>query len=340
MSSNLIDITTIVAVESIFAEGPKDPWGASVAGRLADIFVYSDEVRYVLPMPPNLSSSDYPGRPSLLLELEEASKGIVIPEKYSTETVSKLEDQYLLSAFDLFYIWAKVNPIRLSEWANLHSMEWVRDGHTSRVGRMYVYNVELLHQERDVDHLSGAIQLTPEQLFYAFDVILRKPLYGLLAGETNYFASHPIRNIFKTPGSTSDSAPAPKVCVSFERSISKLAGKLSQSEYIKLLLELREVVRDQGLHLFDPGQVEKEAVRKIAKKVSLPPHLKDVAKSAGIAAGVIGGLGAIPILGPASALAGSAIAIATSVWSGELPRHVANWKWLDWALKWEIEDEI
>jgi hypothetical protein len=340
MSSNLIDITTIVAVESLFKDGPRDPWAKLIAGRLADLFVYSDTLRYVFPMPAALPAEQYPGRPSLLTELEDKCGGVVAHEKYPTDHTPLLNDGYLLSVFDDFHIWARNNQLRLAQWSRLHSMPWVKDGHTSRVGRQYVFNVERLEANRPLMRLAEAMKIDTHQLLYAFDVVLRFPLYGLLAGEENYFVYHPIRNAFRLPGSRIEPAPTPSVCVSFQKAVGDMADRLSQNEYIQLLLDLRTIARDQGLHLLKPSDAEPQAVRAIAQKVKLTPYLKTMSKKAAVVGGIIGGFGAIPILGPAAAIMGGAVSISASVWSGRLPRPVAQWKWLQWTLRWKVESEI
>jgi hypothetical protein len=102
-------------------------------------------------MPASLSAYQYPGRPSLLLQLHDASPEILEPEKYSTDKTEQLQEQYLLSVFDIFVIWARNNRKKLTSWVELHSMPWVRDGHTSRVGRQYVFPVDRLREARPVD---------------------------------------------------------------------------------------------------------------------------------------------------------------------------------------------
>lgn len=339
MTSNLTDITTIVAVESLFRDGPKDPWAKFVAGRLADLFVYSDVLRYVLPIPVGLQVDEYPGRPSLLTELERRSLDVILPEKYPTDKTPCLQDEYLLAVFDAFHIWARNNQSRLAEWWRLHSMPWVQDGHTSRVGRQYVFNVEGLKDSRPIIRFAEEMGTDALRLLYAFDVVLRSPLYGSLAGEENYFVYHPIRNAFRLPRSRIEPAPTPSVCVSFQEAVSDMAGRLSQNEYIQLLLDLRNIVRDQGLHLMKPHDVEPEVVRTIAQKAKLTPYLKKISKIVAVAGGVIGGLGAIPMLGAAAAIVGGAVTISAAVWSGRLPRPVAQWKWLEWTLRWKLEPE-
>ena len=46
----LVDITALNAVESLFRDGPSDPWGQQLAGQLTDLFIYSDRIRYVQPV--------------------------------------------------------------------------------------------------------------------------------------------------------------------------------------------------------------------------------------------------------------------------------------------------
>jgi len=51
-----------------------------------------------------------------------------------------------------------------------------------------------------------------------------------------------------------------------------------------------------GLHNLPPGKFDVEVVRDLAGKIGIPPTLRSSGKWAAIAGGVVGGLGAIPVL--------------------------------------------
>jgi hypothetical protein len=162
----------------------------------------------------------------------------------------------------------------------------------------------------------------------------------MLAGDSTYYHNHPIRDAFPLPTMQYEPAPVPRVCVSFASSVSSMCDKLSQEDYLMLLHDLREIVRSQGLHTLTPGAIEEDVVREIAGKVRLTPHLAKFAQTAAVVGGVVGGLGAISFLGPVAAIAGGAIAISAAIWSGELPRNAARIRWLRWAFRWKVEDEV
>jgi len=52
MPTPVVDITSLYAVESLFRRGPRDPWGEKLAGRLADLFIFSDTGRFTMPLRP------------------------------------------------------------------------------------------------------------------------------------------------------------------------------------------------------------------------------------------------------------------------------------------------
>lgn len=336
----LTDITTLVAVQSLFRRGPRDPWAPELAGWLADGYVYSDRLRYVLPLPGSSRPGDLPERPELILRLEDNTEEFVSPEPYRTDQVPMLKDKYLLGVFDRFVKWASNNGVTLRRWMELHNQPWVIEGHVARVARPYVFPVEQLASERRISEIAHQLGLAESHLLYAFDVILRYPLYGELAGPSAYYRHHPVRDAFPLPTQKNEPATPPRVCVSFAESIREMVGRLSMDQYLGVLRDLRAIVRESGLHELPPGEVDRDVIRRIAAKVQLTPYLRGFTKCGPIAGGIIGGFGTIPGCGPYFAAAGSAVSISTGIWSGRLPRAAARVRWLQWALRWKIEDEV
>jgi hypothetical protein len=203
-----------------------------------------------------------------------------------------------------------------------------------------VFLLETLRENPEVKGLTELLGVTEDDVFYAFDLVLRFPLYGQLTGVNEYYLNHPIRDAFQLPTMQKSVDKAPPIAVSFRNVIADLAPKLTQEEYTVLLHQLRGEVRDFGLHKVGPGDCDKEVVREIAARVSLPPRLKAVGKSATMVAAFVGGLGAVPALGPAAALAGAAVSVSTALWDGKLPRGTAQMKWLRWAVEWDVERQV
>lgn len=46
----MVDITSINGVESLFRHGVRDPWGLRLAAKFADFIIYSDVVRFTMPV--------------------------------------------------------------------------------------------------------------------------------------------------------------------------------------------------------------------------------------------------------------------------------------------------
>ena len=131
------------------------------------------------------------------------------------------------------------------------------------------------------------------------------------------------------------------MAITFAASISAIAPKISRDDYTVLLHELRGLVRDRGLHRVAPGEVNRDVLRDITSAARLPPRVRDLSKAAGVAAGVIGGLGVlIPSLSVSMAAAGALVGISTALWQGTLPRAAARVWWLRWALSWDVENQV
>lgn len=203
-----------------------------------------------------------------------------------------LERNILRSAFVTFSAWARNNTVKLNKWAQLHKEPWILHAQRGGAQRPYVFSIESLDKERGLSPLSQEIRISEEDLRYTLDHVLRLPIYGALAGETEPYSNHPIRDAFPLPTMTPESGILPRVAISFEHLISKLAPKLSQEEYTLLLHELRGIVRERELYLLKPHNVDRETVREIASRVKLPPRINKFGKSVAIVAAILGGFGA------------------------------------------------
>ncbi len=339
MRSPLVDITTINAVESLFIGRERDPWAAKLAGELADLFVYADSMRHPLPVP-SYAIEDYPVEiPYILRALGARDSAVIKHIEYSTEKQRAISDDQLDCLFTHFSAWARSNKYTLERWLRLQNETWVRSLHLARVKHQYVFALENLRNNPKLKLLCSALNLEEEAICYAFDIVLRYPFYGELAGVGESYLHHPIRDAFSTPLMEHREVAQLGPSVRFRDSIAYLAPGLTTDSYTALLHELRGHVRECGLHRLAPGEVDREVVREIAIKVGLPPRLKDIGRVVGVGGGLLTGVGAIAVLAPSAAIVGGIISISSAIWRGHLPASVGKVEWLRWALEWDIEQQ-
>jgi hypothetical protein len=246
----VVDITTVIAVESLFRSGIRDPWGAELAGHLADLLIYADSARYVLPY----ATSPEPHEiPDLLRDLAAPEESLLQSIPYKADELREVSPSILTDAFASFSHWAKRNRSRLKDWADLQFQDWVRGGHFARVRPRFVFDVQALERDSAVEVTARRADLTTEQLLHAFDVALRYPLYGELAGDNAPYLAHPLRSTQQLPAVQKKEGPLPPVPISLRRAVSALAPQISQTEYVTLVHEGRKLVRDLALVGAKPG---------------------------------------------------------------------------------------
>lgn len=103
MRNPLIDITSLNAVQSLFQGSIRDPWAEKLAGILADIFVYSDAVRYALPVPAGSYRSSGPLKePSLLVQLGSRDSDALRAVEYSTKEPHLVREEHLKECLRYF----------------------------------------------------------------------------------------------------------------------------------------------------------------------------------------------------------------------------------------------
>lgn len=340
MKRPITDITTINAIQSLFLGRIRDPWAVKLAGHFADLYVYAEHVRYPLPIPEKLPSSFDPfSEPRLIGILEQRDSGVLVPKTYSTAEPKTFNPKYLESCFRQFVVYARNNPKSLGQWIRLHNQSWVRPVQGQRAQHRYVFDLHSLDARPEVGRLTEVLRCNRDDVYYAFDIILRVSLYGRMAGEQEIYLNHPIRDAFPMPTMQWDIADTKNPPVSFAASVSEIAADLNMDEYAVVLHELRKRVREAGLHLLGHRDVETEQLRELAAEMCFKPRVRNkrLAKTLGILSGVVAGAGAFPVLGPASAIVGAAITISSAIWTGGVPRRVSRWRWLRWLLEWELE---
>ncbi|MBV9468432.1 MAG: hypothetical protein JOZ57_04250 [Abitibacteriaceae bacterium] len=341
MNKPMLDYTMLVAVESLFRPGKRDPWGLQLAGELTDLFVYGDIVRYAVAVAMPREEGP-PEEPSLVAALHKRDPAVIKTQTYSSAEPRVLDNQYLHEAFDGFDAWARSNPHTLERWIALHNQEWVRSFHTAHMKHRYVFALEELRNEPTLKALAQKVELEQSEICYAFDTVLKYPLIGEIAGEGEYYLSHPIRTGVPLPTMEVQSESRTAFAVSWASGVKDLikSKRLSQDQYTVLLHELRGYCREQRLHKMSPGQVDKEVIREIAAKIQLRPQLKSITKAALFGGNGIRSLAAYAALGPTAVITGAAVSVSPALFTGKLPRRAARVGWLRRMIKWDVEDQV
>lgn len=337
MADPLVDLTTIHGVESLFRGGARDPWGPSLAGALADLYIYSSSIRYALPLH---DSADTPPEslkaPSLLRELW-VDQNDFRPEAYSTAEPRLLEDKYLVTSFEAFAAWATLNQPDLCRILSVHRESWVRDWHLAHVHRELVFSLEALRRTGRLRELATRLGIQEQDIAYEFDAVLRYPLYGELAGDGVLYLNHPIRKAIPFPTLQVTPQPGGYGPISWASDIARSAGRMSQGQYVTLLRELREHMQEGGYDRLRPGQFNPEVAREIAIKVRLRPRIRQLNETVGVFADAAStGHLAFAFLRPVVAVLES---ISNRVWGGRALDHAARVSWLRPIIKWDFEDQ-
>ncbi len=338
--SPLVDLTSIDAIESGFRKGSADPWFAEMAGKLADFFIYCDTARYVYPVrwanQEFLTDSE---RPELLEMLIKRDSEAWTWEVYSTFEPLSVDMSSSIDAFRYFSAWALNNPLALKRFVKLHNCSWLKCGHRSRVPNDYVYDIGFITSLDSFKRTAKILRINPSDLLYVFDVILRYPYYGQLAGEHRFYLSHPIREAQNYDAIQVSPFEPPKIALSFQSAVSSMAARLSFDSYTALLHEARGYVRKHNIHLLNPGQIETEQVRELCFDLQMEPRFKAVAKTLAVVCGVFGIAGTIPAVAVPAAVLGTAITVASSFWKPLLTRKLTGVRWLRWSLKFDLEEQ-
>ena len=258
---------------------------------------------------------------------------------YEISEQRTLSPDYLDSTFASFGDWAQNNPSFLRRWLELHTREQIRQGHFALARPRYVFDVGRFRTDPVLKRVASAVGVSGENLLYAFDVFLRYPLYGELAGPGSYFLAHPIRESPKFP--TMDVIPgsAPSIALALSHAVACMAQSMTPDGHTAFLHEARGIIREQKIHTLKPRSLSTDRIREIASLLGLPARLNKVGRTFGIAGGLITIGGALPFLAPAVSVADGVVSVASALWTGEVGTSVSRMSWLRWALKWDVESQ-
>lgn len=339
----LVDTNALLAIESLFGNGTKDPWATRLACEFTDLFIYSDWFRFTFGSPRGPiadSDIDWIRTPVLVQELRRRDSVAMKPQVVSTDAPMRLHDDYLAESFRGFATWARNNRPALRQWLNTHDKASIRAMQQAQMARQYYFNLDRLTEEHDLDALSLELEVRRPELLYAFDNVLRGPRYGELTGSDQHYLSHPARDVSMLPTFRAEEGPPAPIAISFKESMAGVVRHLSFDEYCVMLHELRGEVRSRGINELGPGNIDREVLRDISASLRLPPRLRGLGRLMLLSGGLAGGLAAVPgvpALAAATAIAGAAVSVLSALWTGQLPRRAARIEWLRWAIEWDLE---
>lgn len=337
MPPPVIDITSLYAVESLFRPGTRDPWGEKLAGRLADLFIFSDTARFTMPLRAEVATLEDPSLPPVLALLQSRDSNVFEPLPYVVKERPRLSNEYLQPTFRSFATWASNNKSAFKRWLAFHSEVRATPRDMTQIRPNSVFDISALHEVEEFQRLRLGLNVSSSDLIYAFDIVLRYPLYGELAGNGSYFLAHPIREQQNDPIITVEPGAPPNIPISFSQAVAGMVSSMTLDEYSSFLHEARNLIRDRKIHQLKAGAMDRETTRELAGQLGLPARLNKAGRKLGIAAGVIGAVGSIPVLGPPAAIAGGLVAIVSAIWTGSVGRAPGRVKWLRWALTWDLE---
>lgn len=338
MPPPVVDITSLYAIESLFRSGTHDPWGRKLAGRLADLFIFSETGRFTMPLRPEaLTAADDPSLPPVLAQLRFRDPGVFKPLRYVVNERPKLNNEYLEPVFRSFATWASNNKNSFKRWLTFHREVRSTPRDVTHIRPNSLFDISALRAVEEFQRLQVGLHVSADDLTYALDIVLRYPLYGQLAGSGSYLLAHPIREQQSTPIIAVEPGSPPNIPISFSQAVAGMVSSMTLDEYTSFLHEARGLIREQNIQHLQAGAIDREATRELASQLGLPARLKKAGRTIGIAAGVIGISGGAAVIAPAAAIAGGAITIVSAVWSGNVGRTLGRHKWLRWALEWDLE---
>jgi hypothetical protein len=335
----LVDTNALLAIETLFREGPTDPWASVLAGHFADLFVYFDAFRFTHPLP---SMDVLPGAtvPELARRLRTEDPQVAVSAVCTTADPRVISDRYVAACVDGFRLWSEAYARELRLWVTTQREPWMGALYDEQFARDCVFDRSQLLAAPGIRAIIDTTGLQEEDVLHAFDSIVRFPIYGEIAGRDSFYLNHPIRDAFPLPTMRQSPAPCPHMPVSWAKSASAIARHCTLEEFVEFLFELKsevQVFRATGAGLDRPGR---EMVREVAAHVGLPARLKRVPEIAAVTGGVLSALALIPDVGPMSAFLGGAVSVSSAFWKGGVGRRVGRIRWLRWALSWDVEDDV
>jgi hypothetical protein len=146
--SPLVDITTIIGVESGFRIGITDPWFDKCFQELVDLAIYADNPRYAVPIVnTGVDPRDVPV-PPLLVELNKYSDLRFTPEPFVATETPILKNEYLEEVIVHFIKWIGSRTNTVVQFSKLQFSDFVEREHATRIGRRTLFDLHEFESPR------------------------------------------------------------------------------------------------------------------------------------------------------------------------------------------------
>lgn len=343
-----VDLTVFNAVQSLFSEGSKDPWGRHLAAELADFLIWNDRVRIpALVVADPASPSEGIVVPSILADLRKRESDAFLPNVTILAEPKRLLPELLVPAVKEFGIFALNNSSDVSSFLRVHSSSWIKDQVRSRLRTgNYVFDVSELAAMPEAKALALRLGVPNDGIPYLLDLILKYLIYAEQA-EGEYYLSHPIRRLqpFKYLGPRIAPIDPGLRRMPFHLGRHLVAANRFQDQdwFTSRIYEARSYLRESAMsELADPRAVGKDARRRLAARLGLPAHVRrfnEARKAVTVASSVSGTVGSLTAANLWPAIVGCSVTISTTLWTGNLPGRVSNLGWLQWMLEWPLEND-
>jgi hypothetical protein len=338
--ASLVDITSLNGIESLYRGGVSDPWAQEIAGRFADLFVYSDAVRFTMPTEGGVAADvDRLPLPLILQRVLARDSDVVSPLFCDAHDSRLVATTHAETAFSGFEPWVRNNLTSIRRWIQLHREPWLERGHLQRVRPRFLFDINTFRSDQRLVQLATVAKVDTEDLLYAFDVVLRYPYYGELAGAGTHYLAHPIREQQPLPTMSFEDVEPPKVALSFAAVVAAMAPSMDLDDYTVFLHEARALIRERKIHSLKPRSLDRDAIRDVAATLGLPTRLKKLGAAFDIGAGVLSIVGIAPTWAPTAAGGRGAVSISKAFWAGQFGRTVGRVRWLRFALEWPLESQ-
>jgi len=336
LKNPLVDSNTLVAIETLFRKGTKDPWAVQLLSAFTNLYIYADTFRFTMPLP-DTDNLDHTKQPQLVNALLKENSRIARPERYSTDHPLEFDDGHLQTCLDDFLNWTYGNPNRLRKWLDTHFEEWVRHLHHVQIRRAHVFDLDRIKRDIRVREIARIASVSEDKVCYGLDNVLRYSIYGEMTGPDEHYLHHPVRDAFPIPTMQTEPIEPHQLPIDWGPDISSLASRgMRIEELAGLLQQIRTEVRERHIRDLPPDLIEPEIKREIAASVRLPAHLRGIGPAGAIASGLLAAATTFPALGGFSTLAGAAVTVSLGIWKGRLPRLPARIRWIPW-IRWDVE---
>ena len=305
-----VNISTMEAIQSLFAGHQADPWALDCLANWIDVAVNHERTLYALPkaladLNPNVVF------PKVLQIAEQAGLIGPIEDSSAADQISFSKEE-ILRHYSAFEMWASVHHKMLTEWLDFTTnVRRIQAGRFIDEGPLNIWIRDNFWGGRPAGWLrdqGDKCGLNSDKQQFAFDMIVRAAQYHVAFGNKRTYQPHPLRSLYvPNPELWSLSHSWGRV---FIKEIIEGSKEWDIQSLVAKVLEMRERVRENQataacLHR-DTSETRLEKLNQTAVDLGfhiLPPSYKEWLRQGAVLAGIpleiIGHAAGIPFVGVA-----------------------------------------